>query len=133
MDKKIKHLEMIQNIIARLGTNSFNLKGWAVTLAVGVIALINKDLNKSYMLIAYIPLVAFWLLGAYYLYLEKLYRELYKIVLSKKENEIDFDMNIGSIKVNRFLLYFKSLKSPSQSILYLSVIILLSIVLIVVK
>ena len=32
MEKKIKHLEMIQAVIVRMGNNSFLLKGWSVTL-----------------------------------------------------------------------------------------------------
>jgi len=32
MENKVKHLEMIQAVIARMATNSFMFKGWAVTL-----------------------------------------------------------------------------------------------------
>lgn len=32
MENKIKHPEMIESIIERMGSNSFQLKGWAVTL-----------------------------------------------------------------------------------------------------
>lgn len=32
MENKIKHPEMIESIIERMGSNSFKLKGWAVTL-----------------------------------------------------------------------------------------------------
>ena len=32
MEKKIKHLEMIQGVINRMAGNSFALKGWSVTL-----------------------------------------------------------------------------------------------------
>ena len=35
-EQKIKHLEMIEAVIERMGNNSFQLKGWAVTL-VGII------------------------------------------------------------------------------------------------
>lgn len=33
MDNKLKHLELIQGVINRMASNSFKLKGWAVTLA----------------------------------------------------------------------------------------------------
>ena len=33
-DNKIKHLEMVQDVIKRMASNSFILKGWAVTLVV---------------------------------------------------------------------------------------------------
>jgi len=31
MENKIKHLEMLQNVIARMASNSFIIKGWSVT------------------------------------------------------------------------------------------------------
>ena len=36
MDRKMKHLEMIQGVISRMANNSFMLKGWAVTLVAGI-------------------------------------------------------------------------------------------------
>lgn len=39
MESKIKHLEMIQGIINRMASNSFYLKGWAVTLVAGIFAI----------------------------------------------------------------------------------------------
>ena len=38
MDKKLKHLEMVQGVINRMASNSFMLKGWAVTLVAGIFA-----------------------------------------------------------------------------------------------
>lgn len=48
LEDKYKHLEMIQNIIQRMATNSFMLKGWAVTLIVAIFALADKDMNQNY-------------------------------------------------------------------------------------
>lgn len=93
LENKIKHLEMIQNIINRMATNSFALKGWAVTLVAGVFALSSKDADKMYFLIAYVPIIVFWGLDAYYLLQERLFRSLYNKVRILKEAEIDFSMN----------------------------------------
>lgn len=93
MEKKINHLEMIQAIITRMNSNSFMLKGWAVTLVAGVFALASKEANKFYFLIAFIPVITFWGLDAYYLLQERLYRSLYNIVRELNENDIDFSMN----------------------------------------
>ena len=60
MEKKINHLEMIQGIINRMASNSFALKGWAVTLIAGIFALAGKDADKMYFLVAYIPIIIFW-------------------------------------------------------------------------
>lgn len=59
MEKKLKHLEMIQAVINRMANNSFMLKGWTVTLVAGIFALASKDADKMYFLIAYIPLIIF--------------------------------------------------------------------------
>lgn len=98
MDKKLKHIEMIQNIISRMASNSFILKGWAVTLVAGIFALASKDADKTYFLIAYIPIIVFWGLDAYYLLQEKLFRALYDKVRTLEENEIDFSMDMSPIE-----------------------------------
>ena len=92
MEKKIQHLQMIQDIINRMASNSFMLKGWAVTLVAGIFALASKDTNHLYFLIAYIPVLVFWGLDSYYLLQERLYRELYEKVRVIEENNIDFSL-----------------------------------------
>ena len=91
-ENKIRHLEMIQGIINRMASNSFMLKGWAVTLVAGVFALAAKDTDKLYFLVAYIPVIIFWGLDSYYLLQERLYRDLYKKVCSIDEKDINFSL-----------------------------------------
>ncbi|MCL5982885.1 MAG: hypothetical protein M1571_10325 [Firmicutes bacterium] len=69
-ETKIRYLELIQNVITRMANNSFMLKGWAITLVAGIFALASKDADKSFFLIAYIPVVLFWLMDSYYVYAE---------------------------------------------------------------
>ena len=95
MESKIKHLEMIQSIIQRMANNSFILKGWTVSLIVAIFALADRMLNQSYFAFAYIPVITFWFLDAYYLQLERKYVMLYNNV--RKENTIDFNLNIDKI------------------------------------
>lgn len=101
MDKKIKHLEMIQAIITRMASNSFALKGWAVTLVAGIFALAGKDVDKMYFLVAYIPIVVFWGLDSFYLLQERLYRALYKKVCILEERKIDFSMNANLVEFKK--------------------------------
>lgn len=93
MEKKMKHLEMIQGVINRMASNSFLLKGWAVTLVAGIFALSSKDADKLYFLIAYIPILVFWGLDAYYLLQERLYRKLYDKICLLQEQSVDFSMD----------------------------------------
>lgn len=92
MENKRKHLELIQGIISRMASNSFMLKGWAVTLVAGIFVLAGKDTDKLYFLVAYIPVIMFWGLDAYYLLQERLYRSLYDKVRHTDENNIDFSL-----------------------------------------
>lgn len=50
MEQKMKHLELIQEVIKRMANNSFLLKGWTVTLVTGILALASKDTDKQYFL-----------------------------------------------------------------------------------
>ena len=92
MDKKLKHLEMVQGVINRMASNSFMLKGWTVTLVAGIFALAGKDTDKLYFLVSYVPVIIFWGLDAYYLLQERLYRLLYDKVRHTEECNIDFSL-----------------------------------------
>lgn len=92
MDNKLKHLELVQGVINRMASNSFMLKGWAVTLVAGIFVLAAKDADKLYFLVAYVPVIIFWGLDAYYLLQERLYRSLYDKVRQTKEDNIDFSL-----------------------------------------
>jgi len=99
-DKK-KHLEFIQLAINRMASNSFILKGWNITLIVGLFALALKDLSSSYLYLAILPAIAFWGLDAYYLRQEKLFRELYDSVRKTKRKEIDpYSLSTNSVNAN---------------------------------
>lgn len=89
---RLEHLKMIQAIITRMGQNSFSLKGWSVGLLSALLGFAAADSNIKFALIAYIPAVVFWMLDAYYLHQERLFRKLYDAV-RKGELPADFSMN----------------------------------------
>ena len=88
---KEKHLEFTQGVINRMGQNSFLIKGWTVTLVSALFALAAKDANQKFVIVAYFPTLAFWLLDSYYLYQERLFRKVYDHV--RKANSVDFSLN----------------------------------------
>lgn len=97
MEKKLKHLEMIQAVISRMAGNSFLLKGWSVTLAAAVIALAaNKESHALLTLIALLPVLMFWVLDGYYLHQERLFRKLYDHVRLQDDDAVDFSMDTSS-------------------------------------
>lgn len=127
MEKKIKHLEMVETVIDRMSQNSFMLKGWAITLLVGIFALSAQAADQRYILIVYVPLFTFWFLDSFYLQLERKYKILYKEILKTKENDIDFNMdtNIFSkiiIKEEK-LNYYKCFFSLTELLFYFPIIV----------
>lgn len=128
MDKKIKHLEMIQEIIKRMASNSFLLKGWSITLVAAIFALAAKDSNQKFFLITYIPLIIFWILDTYYLQQERKYRNLYDKVRNLEEEEIDFSMKITDDLLSDKTSYTNCFLSISECIFYLPTVILVGIV-----
>lgn len=120
MENKIKHLELIQGIINRIASNSFMLKGWAVTLVAGVFALAGKDTDKMYFLVAYVPIIVFWLLDSYYLLQERLYISLYNKVRETEEDEIDFSLAATKEKFgNSYNCFCSTLFSKTELWFYL--------------
>ena len=102
MDKdKHLHLQLIQNIVNRLARNSFLIKGWVITLVSAMFILADEKSDVSFVFLAYFPVVSFWILDGFFLWQERLYRDLYKDIRKKEETEIDFSMEIDeSIKAN---------------------------------
>ena len=73
----VKHLEMIQTVLVRFSGNSFALKGWSITIISALLALDATATEISFIYIAYLPAVAFWVLDAYFLSQERYFRRLY--------------------------------------------------------
>lgn len=94
MEKVVKHLEMTQAIINRLGSNSFQLKGWSMTLIVAAIVLIARyDLkNPHFILTLVLPVLGFWILDGYFLWQERLFRKVYDEI--RHQDNTDFKMDV---------------------------------------
>ena len=91
-ENKIKHLEFIQNVITRMNSNSFMIKGWCVTLVAALFALAAKDSEVKFAIIAYIVIPTFWVLDGFFIIREKHFRDLYNQVRLKNEEDIDYSM-----------------------------------------
>lgn len=77
MDEKIKHLEFIQNIITRMNTNSFQIKGISTAIAAGLLGVYAAEGKSEFIFVAVVPTFIFWLLDSYYLQMERKFRALY--------------------------------------------------------
>ena len=98
-ENAVKHLEFIQNVITRMNTNSFLIKGWKITLVSALFALSAKDADTRYVIVTYLVIPAFWILDAYYLAQERQYRALYDD--ARKKQDPDFSMDASGYVTGR--------------------------------
>lgn len=127
-----QHLSFIQGVITRMNSNSFSMKGWMVAIVSALAAVYASDSTNPcgyiYFVIAIPVVLIFCGLDAYYLKMEKQYRDLYNKVL-ESPTTTDFDMDVSGYK--RTL--WQAFKSPSVWILYSSVIVLLVVAIVILK
>jgi hypothetical protein len=88
---------MIQAVIDRMAQCSFQLKSWAVTLAFALEAFLSGEVSPAYLFVPSLPVIAFWLLDAWYLRQEWLFRRLYDDV-RKRQSSADFSMDVSAFK-----------------------------------
>lgn len=89
---KLEHLKMLQAVITRMAGNSFQVKTWCITLTSALLALSAKD-AKYMVLVAFLPVLMFWWLDAFFLRQERLFRKLYDHVRESNQEEANFSMN----------------------------------------
>ena len=92
-EKVIKHLEMTQAVINRLGSNSFLVKSWSMTVIVAAMVLIARQniQNPYFVLVLILPALGFWILDGYFLWQERLFRQVYNEI--RTQSDTDFEMN----------------------------------------
>lgn len=131
-ENKRLHLQMIQTIINRMAANSFSLKGWSITIISALFALltVNKIDVTKVLLISIIPLLVFWILDAYFLRQERLFREFYKKICDTAEDDIDFLMKTKPCpnKIIETLTVLRVAISSTLAIFYGGILILLAII-----
>lgn len=122
LENKIKHLEFIQATITRMNRNSFQIKGWMITIISALLALYASSENTIYIFIAIVPAIVFWFLDAYYLQQERKFRGVYNDVagLSSEDSRLeikDFEMPIQKYQCGKYC-YFNVLFSKTIFPLY---------------
>lgn len=117
-----KHLEFIQNVITRMNTNSFQIKGWTVTLVSGLLALDLAGGEQIQPFFTVLPILPFWILDGFYLSRERRYRKLYKEVISNTSSVGPFAMETEIFESNE--RWFNSIFSQTQLVYYGTLVLL---------
>ena len=123
-----KHLEFIQNSITRTNSNSFQIKGVAVTIVAALLGIYASNNKLLIIFMGIPPTILFWFLDAYYLQVEKKLRGIY--------NDVAAVTTVHTVAPYAFPLkqytgkdfsYFKTFKSKSVLPLYISIIVFLTL------
>lgn len=120
-DSKIKYLEMIQQVIARMGGNLFYLRGWSITLIAGVLAILSQKDNVDMFpgIVLLVVVLMFWVYDGYFLSLEKKYRALYDKVRKSKKTDFDFSMDTSEFDTHANKTIFYCMRSKTIAPFYI--------------
>ncbi|GAA8485043.1 hypothetical protein KKKH38_14710 [Helicobacter pylori] len=81
----IEELKILQGVINKMAQNSLEHKKWTLVLAVGVLSLRIEAISHLYGLcVLGVLLACFYLLDAYYLTQERLFREQYQWLIKNR-------------------------------------------------
>lgn len=109
--KKLKHLEFIENVITRMNSNSYMIKGWSAAIVVGLFALAEKTSSAYYLFIPFFSVMGFWLLDALFYAKEKRFQKLYDKVRQTNDDDIDFCMSTEEYKRDADCKWFRTFRS----------------------
>jgi len=77
------HLTITQSVVQRMASNSASCKAWCITLVSAILVIVADKGKPDYALLALIPTFLFLALDAYYLALERGFRESYNSFIQK--------------------------------------------------
>lgn len=121
------HLSIIQNVIQRTSTNSASCKAWCITLVSAILVIVADKSKPDFALIALIPTILFFVLDAYYLALEKGFRNSYNNFINKLHTNSVLlpDLFVVEPEGKMFILFLKAIKSFSIYPFYLSLVLII--------
>lgn len=133
MEAKIRHLEMIQSALNRASDNSLRIKGFAMLLLVGTLALLLRDGGSPIAIpfvfaIILILIVAFlFLLDFYFIRQSDLLTILYNRVRIQCEAKIDFSMEVDKYasELDERYKIFLPFQLVTSGIIHICIIVLL--------
>lgn len=100
MDNRLKenvaiqnHINILQNVISRMSSNSANSKTWAITIISAIVVLLIDKSKTNVFYITYLPLAMFYFLDCFYLGLERHFRNIYNEFIDRLDSD-DFDFKM---------------------------------------
>ena len=131
-EEKRQHLEFIQNAITRMNTNSFQIKGIAITIVSALMAIYAATPKVIFIFIGILPTLLFWFLDSYYLLQERKLRGIYDDVAELEKNIVvrPYEMPVWKYtkKINKLFSYWNAFFSSTIKWLYLPIIVFLLLI-----
>lgn len=124
------HLKIMQGVIQRMAENSRACKVWCVTIVSASLVLAARVDRPDFVLISLVPAVAFLILDAYYLALERAFRGSYNSFVQKLEQGELTPSDLYDVKPTGSVprTFFRSLNSFSIWPFYASLVITVLVV-----
>ena len=91
-----KYLDILQGVINRMAANCTGCKTWCLTLVSATVVIVADKSQPEYVWIAFAPLLLFCCLDAYYLTLERSFRNRYNAFVDK--------LHAGQVRVSDLYL-----------------------------
>ncbi|MEI8208945.1 MAG: hypothetical protein WCG16_07060 [Methylococcales bacterium] len=109
------HLGILQNVIARMASNSASSKTWCITIVSTVLVIVADKGKSDFIILALIPIILFCALDTYYLAMEKGFRASYETFVGKihRQSLTLEDLYLVKLEGNQIKLHIESLKSFS--------------------
>lgn len=125
-ETKSRHIDLIQATIGRMAQNSFFIKGWTITILVGLFVFLKSDNLKNNYIIYMLPIIGFWLLDSFYLWQERLYRNLYENVIQNLEQKSDLKMSTQQFRASE--KYYSAFFSITELLTYIPLLIVVILI-----
>lgn len=117
----LEAIKIVQGIITRMANNSFVLKGWTVTAVVVALLISGNVVTNIDRRVAFIPILAFWLLDSYYLHLERLFRKKYRWIVNNPLSSFSEAFDLDMRRFRKWHDYICAVFSITEIGFYLSV------------
>lgn len=123
------HLGILQRVIERMAANSTFSKGWCITIVSAILVVVADKGKPDYAFLAALPTLLFLHLDAYYLAMEKGFRNSYKGFVEKIHNEVLVPEDLYSVEPTggASKLQWEALRSLSVWGFYLALVILVGL------
>lgn len=94
-DIMLKEIDLIQDCVKRMASNSFSVKRWNIAVIAACVTLAKQQETFNGYIVAIVACLVFWWMDSYYLRIERMYRRKYEWVLQNRLHSFEyaFDLN----------------------------------------